>query len=107
MRPPRRLFLAAAAALSTAGAAPAARPSPLYWNVHESRAPPLDVAAFGFQPRNWTQVGAQCATPRCRPWSQGAFPEIDPATPVFSMHGFSDARERPHPPPSPPPLPPL
>ena len=34
-------------------------------------------------------------------------PEIDPATPVFSMHGFSDARECPHPPPSPPPLPPL
>lgn len=53
-------------------------PFPLFWNVGESQAPPIDVTQFDFSPRNYTQVGNQCSNPstNCSSWTQGVFPSI-------------------------------
>lgn len=70
-----RSLLIAAVALSTVGRA--ASHFPLFWNVDEGQAPPVNVTQYDFLPRNYTQVGNGCSNPLCRSWTQGEFARID------------------------------
>lgn len=71
--------------LRHSGSAPPSRPQlyPVYWNVGAEGGPhsqPVDVTAYGLLPLNWTQTGGGCVLAGCKPWSQGAFPTINPTT---------------------------
>jgi hyaluronoglucosaminidase len=50
---------------------------PIFWNVDESVAPPVDVTKYGFVSRTMTQVGNSCSNKGCKPWTQGVFPTIN------------------------------
>eukprot|EP00949_MAST-11_sp_MAST-11-sp1_P000966 g966.t1 len=51
---------------------------PVFWNVDDTKAPPIDVTHWGFQGRNYTQVGNGCSNQAggCENWEQGMFPKI-------------------------------
>eukprot|EP00755_Sulcionema_specki_P028083 Sspe_Gene.89118::Locus_60968_Transcript_1_1_Confidence_1.000_Length_1860::g.89118::m.89118/K01197/hya; hyaluronoglucosaminidase len=48
----------------------------VFWNVGETKDPPMPVEPFGILPRNYTEVGGGCSTPGCSSWSQGVWPVI-------------------------------
>ena len=59
-------------------------PFPIFWNVDERAEPRIDVTKYSYTPRNYTQVGKQCAADPpphsntgCQAWTQGRFPTID------------------------------
>lgn len=74
------LFLAALAGPGRVSCHVAAPCSPLpyeiYWNVAEKDPPGIDLSAYYIFPANYTQTGAGCSNPGCKPWSQGVFPTI-------------------------------